>query len=93
MSFRSSARKSKSLGDRPPDWRVSLVDTRTWRNIGERLMAVKHLVKDEGIFLDNYSDGLTDAPLPEMIQRFTESDYQRAKLGFFSIGTLPRRAR
>ena len=27
----------------------------------------RHLVKDEEMFLANYSDGLTDAPLPEMI--------------------------
>ena len=33
-------------------------------------MAVKHLVADEEIFLANYSDGLTDAPLPDMIERF-----------------------
>jgi glucose-1-phosphate cytidylyltransferase len=66
-------KKVEILGDKPPDWRVSLVDTGTWRNIGERLMAVKHLVKDEEMFLANYSDGLTDAPLPEMIQRFKES--------------------
>jgi glucose-1-phosphate cytidylyltransferase len=67
------------LGDQPPDWRVTLVDTGTWRNIGERLSAVKHLVKDEEIFLANYSDGLTDAPLPEMIEAFKKS----GKLGCF----------
>ena len=49
-------KKVEILGDRPPDWRVSLVDTGTWRNIGERLMAVKHLVKDEEIF-DFIKDG------------------------------------
>jgi glucose-1-phosphate cytidylyltransferase len=67
------------LGDRPPDWRVTLVDTGTWRNIGERLSAVRHLVKDEEMFLANYSDGLTDAPLPDMIRHFKES----GKLGCF----------
>ena len=36
-------------------------------------MAVRHLVEDEEIFLANYSDGLTDAPLPEMIDRFKKS--------------------
>jgi glucose-1-phosphate cytidylyltransferase len=30
-------------------------------------------VADEEIFLANYSDGLTDAPLPEIIERFKES--------------------
>src|SRR5256885_2535498 len=67
------------LGEPLPDWRVSLVDTGTWRNIGERLMAVRHLVEDEEIFLANYSDGLTDAPLNDMIEKFMKSD----KVGCF----------
>ena len=61
------------LGATPPDWRVTLVDTGIWRNIGERLLAVKHLLKDEEYFLANYSDGLTDAPLPQMIDRLKSS--------------------
>jgi glucose-1-phosphate cytidylyltransferase len=67
------------LGEQPPDWRVSLIDTGTWRNIGQRLVAVRHLVEDEEIFLANYSDGLTDAPLEEMIDRFKTS----GKIGCF----------
>jgi len=62
------------LGEPPPDWRITLIDTGIWRNIGERLLAVKELVADEDIFLANYSDGLTDAPLPNMIERFKNSD-------------------
>jgi glucose-1-phosphate cytidylyltransferase len=65
--------KVELLGGRPADWRVWLVDTGVWRNIGQRLLAVRHLVKDEEIFLANYSDGLTDAPLPDMIDRFLRS--------------------
>ena len=57
IGFRQQGQAS---GEQPPDWRVTLVDTGIWRNIGERLMAVKHLVEDEEIFLANYSDGLTD---------------------------------
>jgi glucose-1-phosphate cytidylyltransferase len=64
---------------RPVDWRVTLVDTGVWRNIGERLIAVKHFVENEDIFLANYSDGLTDAPLAEMIARFKAS----GKIGCF----------
>src|ERR1700730_7817462 len=71
--------KIEFLGERPPDCRITLVDTGTWRNIGERLLAVKHIVRDEEIFLANYSDGLTDAPLDEMIDRFKKSD----KIGCF----------
>ncbi len=66
-------KKVELLGERPVDWRVSLLDTGIWRNIGQRLLAVRHLVQDEEIFLANYSDGLTDAPLPEMIDRFKKS--------------------
>ena len=51
-------KKVEILGEPLPDWRVSLVDTGPWRNIGERLVAVRHLVEDEEIFLANYSDGL-----------------------------------
>ena len=72
-------KKVEILGQRPPDWRISLVDTGTWRNIGQRLLAVKHLVEDEEIFLANYSDGLTDAPLEDMIECFKKS----GKLGCF----------
>ena len=71
--------KIEILGERPPDWRITLVDTGTWRNIGERLLAVKHIVRDEEIFLANYSDGLTNAPLDEMIDRFKKSN----KIGCF----------
>jgi glucose-1-phosphate cytidylyltransferase len=71
--------KVEIIGERPPDWRVALVDTGIWRNIGERLFAVKRFVENEEIFLANYSDGLTDAPLDEMIARFKAS----GKIGCF----------
>ncbi|MCJ8145228.1 sugar phosphate nucleotidyltransferase [Ancylobacter sp. A5.8] len=61
------------LGEKPVDWRMSLVDTGVWRNIGSRLWAVRHLVQDEEMFLANYSDGLSDAPLDEMIETFKRS--------------------
>jgi glucose-1-phosphate cytidylyltransferase len=72
-------REVEILGDPPPDWRISLLDTGISRTIGERLVAVRHLVENEEIFLANYSDGLTDAPLPDMIDRFRKSD----KIGCF----------
>jgi glucose-1-phosphate cytidylyltransferase len=72
-------RRIEALGEQPPDWQVSLVDTGIWRNIGQRLSAVRHLVENEEIFLANYSDGLTDAPLPDMIEKFVQS----GKIGCF----------
>jgi glucose-1-phosphate cytidylyltransferase len=55
------------------DWRVTLIDTGIWRNIGERLWAVRDYVKDEEIFLANYSDGLSDVNLDDMLARFRQS--------------------
>ena len=72
-------KKVEILGEPSPDWRVTLVDTGIWRNIGERLVAVRRFVENEEIFLANYSDGLTDAPLAEMIDGFKKSD----KIGCF----------
>jgi glucose-1-phosphate cytidylyltransferase len=61
------------IGEQQEDWRVALIDTGAWRNIGERLWAVRDQVKDEEYFLANYSDGLTDIRLDESIERFKAS--------------------
>jgi len=66
-------RKVEMIGEAPPDWRITLVDTGISSNIGERFMAVRHLVEGEDMFLANYSDGLTDAPTPAMIERLRKS--------------------
>ncbi len=52
------------------DWRITFVDTGINSNIGMRLMAVKDHLKNEEMFLANYSDGLTDLALPAMIDWF-----------------------
>ena len=56
------------------DWRISFVDTGLHANIGERLMAVRHLVEDESVFLANYSDGLSDLPLNDVIDQYKRHD-------------------
>jgi glucose-1-phosphate cytidylyltransferase len=55
------------------DWTITCVDTGLGSNIGQRLKAVEKYVKDEEYFLANYSDVLTDLPLPEMISHFEKS--------------------
>ncbi len=50
------------------DWNIRFVDTGLHANIGERLMAVRDYLADEDVFLANYSDQLTDFPLPEIIE-------------------------
>ncbi len=56
-----------SQGTDVPDWNIHFVDTGLRRNIGERLFAIKHLLKDEKVFLANYSDQLCDIDLNEYI--------------------------
>jgi glucose-1-phosphate cytidylyltransferase len=56
------------------EWRITFVDTGLNANIGERLMAVRHLLEDDDVFLANYADGLTDAPLPALIDHFEQQD-------------------
>ena len=65
--------KIRMLGTVQEDWRATLIDTGIWRNIGDRLAAVREHVKDEEMFLANYSDGLSDAPLLEMIEFFRQT--------------------
>lgn len=67
------------LNEPARDWQVTLIDTGIWRNIGERLFAVRDHVKNEEMFLANYSDGLTDVNLDDMIDRFKRS----GKIGCF----------
>lgn len=71
--------KVEVLGAQGQDWRVALIDTGVWRNIGERLLAVRQHLQGEEIFLANYSDGLSDVDLDDMIARFRASD----RLGCF----------
>jgi glucose-1-phosphate cytidylyltransferase len=56
------------------DWNISFVDTGQLSNIGERLMAVRHLVEDDEVFLANYSDGLTDMDLNHQLNQFYRRD-------------------
>lgn len=55
------------------DWRVTMIDTGIWRNIGERLWAVRDHVRNEEMFMANYSDGLTNVDLDDMIDKFKKS--------------------
>jgi glucose-1-phosphate cytidylyltransferase len=56
------------------DWTIHFVHTGLDSPIGERLRRVREYVQDDEMFLANYADVLTDAPLPEIINRFERSD-------------------
>jgi glucose-1-phosphate cytidylyltransferase len=55
------------------DWRITFVDTGLNSEIGERLRRVRRFVADDEMFLANYADVFTNAPLPDMVQRFAAS--------------------
>lgn len=61
------------LGEPQADWRIAMIDTGVWRNIGGRLWAVREHVQNEEIFCANYSDGLTDVDLDDMVAKFEAS--------------------
>jgi len=52
------------------DWRITFADTGITSNVGQRLKAVEKYLEGEETFLANYSDGLTDLPLPQQIEDF-----------------------
>jgi glucose-1-phosphate cytidylyltransferase len=52
------------------DWKITFVDTGIHSNIGQRLKAAEPYLDGDEIFLANYSDGLTDLPLPEQLEHF-----------------------
>src|SRR5256886_41714 len=56
------------------DWRITFVDTGINANIGQRLKAVEPYLAGEAEFFANYSDGLTDVPLPAQLERFRQHD-------------------
>jgi len=58
------------MGSDIHDWKITFVDTGATSNIGQRLKAVERYVRDEPEFLANYSDGLTDLPLPVLVDHF-----------------------
>ena len=52
------------------DWRITFVDTGQNALIGQRLRAIERHVASEEIFLANYGDNLTDAPLDDLVEDF-----------------------
>ena len=56
------------------DWRITFADTGLHANIGQRLKAAQRYLDGEDVFLANYGDVLTDAPLPELIDDFLRKD-------------------
>ena len=56
------------------EWRITFIDTGLDTAIGERLRRVREYLDGDEIFLANYGDVLTDAPLDSIISEFAGSD-------------------
>jgi glucose-1-phosphate cytidylyltransferase len=75
----NGGRDLKLLGSDISSWRIAFVDTGTRSTIAERLLAVGPHLEGQEYFLATYGDGLTDAPLPDMIERLRST----GKTGLF----------
>ena len=67
-------KKLELMGSDIQDWKITFVETGATSNIGQRLKAVERHVRDEPVFLANYSDGLTDLPLNVHLEHFRQQD-------------------
>jgi glucose-1-phosphate cytidylyltransferase len=55
------------------DWNITFVDTGLASNIGQRLKAVERLVGGDELFLANYTDGLADVSMHDVIAKLKDS--------------------
>ena len=82
--YRKGGADVKLLNSDIHDWTITFVDTGISTNIGGRLKAVQPFLKGEEMFLANYSDGLTNMHLPDMIDHFHKHDSIASFMGYNS---------
>jgi len=72
--FSQGGRKLEFMQRDIDDWKITFVDTGLRATIADRLRKVEPHLQGEDMFLANYSDGLTNFYLPQMIQEFSKRD-------------------
>jgi len=77
-----SDRRVELLGRDMDDWEISFVDTGLNATLAERLCAIRPHLGGDDVFLANYADVLTDAPLNDLVDDFANGD---AIAAFLSI--------
>ncbi|NGZ98453.1 MAG: glucose-1-phosphate cytidylyltransferase [Nitrospira sp. WS110] len=83
--FSEGGKKLDLINTDIQDWRITFAETGVNSNIGQRLKAVEKYLGDDKEFLANYSDGLTDLPLPAQLDHFRKMD----RVGSF-VSVTPR---
>ncbi len=78
------------LGTDISEWRITFVDTGIDTAIGERLRRVRPYLDDDEVFLANYGDVLTDAPLDDVVDRLLATDAVGSLLAVPARGVVPR---
>lgn len=73
--FSQGGRKLEFMQRDIDDWTITFVDTGLRSTIADRLRLVEPHLNGDDIFLANYSDGLTDFCLPQMIDEFRNRDF------------------
>jgi glucose-1-phosphate cytidylyltransferase len=72
--FSQGGRKLEFMQRDIDDWKITFVDTGLRATIADRLRLVEPHLEGEQMFLANYSDGLTNFYLPNMVQEFSRRD-------------------
>jgi glucose-1-phosphate cytidylyltransferase len=62
------------LGTDISEWTITFIDTGMDTAIGERLRRVRPYLEGDEVFLANYGDVLTDAPMNDLIEQFEATD-------------------
>jgi len=73
FTMKNGGKTLELLNTDTQDWNITFVDTGLEANIGQRLKAVEPHLEGEEMFLANYSDVLTDCPLPDILDSFSKS--------------------
>ncbi len=77
--LRDGGKSIELLGSDIHDWSVTFVNTGLKSPIGQRLKKIERYLDEDDLVLATYGDGLTDAPLQQMVDTLVASD----KVGLF----------
>jgi glucose-1-phosphate cytidylyltransferase len=61
---------SRDIGE----WSITFAETGLYANLGQRLCAARRYLGDDEVFLANYTDGLSDLPLPQYLEQARAQD-------------------